>query len=364
MNGFLPRLIALTRKEYRQLLRDRSNLAIGILLPIILILIFGYGLSMDVKNVPVAVVLEDASPSATGAIAGLQLSPYFSPVMLASMHDAEVLMRDRKVDAIVRLPFDFSRRLAFGNARIELLVHGADAARARTILGYVSGALDRGGSGRPAGVVVQQRIWYNAANTSTWYLVPGLIVLVMTLTGAFLTALVMAREWERGTLEALFVTPVRPLEILLAKIIPYFAVGMIGFVLCLLAARLLFGLPMMGSLLVLVASSMLYLLVAVGIGLLISSVTKNQFLASQVALVSSFMPSLMLSGFLFDLRNVPALVRMVGQVLPATYFIELIRTLFLAGNVWTIIVKDCAILLLYAVVLLALALFVTRKRLD
>lgn len=366
MNGFLPRLIALTRKEYRQLLRDRSNLAIGILLPIILILIFGYGLSMDVKNAPVAVVLEDASPSASGAIAGLQLSPYFSPVMLASMHDAEVLMRERKVDAIVRLPLDFSRRLAFGNARIELLVHGADAARARTIAGYVSGALARqaGGNGQPAGVVVEQRIWYNAANTSTWYLVPGLIVLVMTLTGAFLTALVMAREWERGTLEALFVTPVRPLEILLAKIIPYFAVGMIGFVLCLLAARLLFGLPMMGSLLVLVASSMLYLLVAVGIGLLISSVTKNQFLASQLALVSSFMPSLMLSGFLFDLRNVPTLVRMVGQVLPATYFIELIRTLFLAGNVWTIIVKDCAILLLYAVVLLALALLVTRKRLD
>lgn len=375
MSGFLRRLIALTRKEFRQLLRDSSNLAIGILLPIILILIFGYGLSLDVKDAPLAVVLEDASPAAMEAVAGLQLSPFIAPVMLGSMHDAELLMRDRKVDGIVRIPSDFSRRLAAGDAHIELLVHGADAARASSILAYTGGALnqwsarqaDRAGKpGAPAigAVALEQRIWFNAANTSTWYLVPGLIVLIMTLVGAFLTALVMAREWERGTLEALFVTPVRPVEILLAKIIPYFTVGMGGLVLCLLAARFLFAVPMVGSLPVLVFSSMLYLLVAVGIGLVISSVTKNQFLASQVALISSFMPSLMLSGFLFDLRNVPTAIRVVGQALPATYFMELIRTLFLAGNVWPLIFRNCAILAGYALLLLALARFVTRKKLD
>jgi ABC-2 type transport system permease protein len=378
MSGFWSRLVSLTRKEFRQLLRDRSNLAIGILLPMVLILIFGYGMSLDVKNAPVAVVMEDASPTAHEAIAGLQLSPTIAPILLGSMHDAEELMRERKVDGIVRIPSDFSRSLAAGNARVQLIVHGADAGRASIILAYVSGALaqyavrqaDRMGSGTgadapPVGsVTVEQRMWFNAANTSTWYLVPGLIVLIMTLVGAFLTALVMAREWERGTLEALFVTPVRPVEILLAKIIPYFAVGMLGLALCLLAARFLFAVPMYGSLFVVVFSSMLYLIVAVSLGLVISSVTRNQFLASQIALIATFMPSMMLSDFLFDLRNVPTAVRVIGHVLPATYFMDLIKTLFLAGDVWPLIWRNCAILLCYAVGLLLVARAVTRKSLD
>ncbi|MGJ7602880.1 ABC transporter permease [Variovorax sp. LT1R20] len=378
MSGFWSRLISLTRKEFRQLLRDRSNLAIGILLPMVLILIFGYGMSLDVKNAPVAVVMEDASPTAHEAIAGLQLSPTIAPVLLGSMHDAEELMRERKVDGIVRIPSDFSRALAAGNARVQLIVHGADAGRATIIQAYVSGALaqtavrqaDRLGStsgadAPPVGsVTVEQRMWFNAANTSTWYLVPGLIVLIMTLVGAFLTALVMAREWERGTLEALFVTPVRPVEILLAKIIPYFGVGMLGLALCLLAARFLFAVPMYGSLFVVVFSSMLYLIVAVSLGLVISSVTRNQFLASQIALIATFMPSMMLSGFLFDLRNVPTAVRVIGHVLPATYFMDLIKTLFLAGDVWPLIWRNCLILLAYAVGLLIVARAVTRKSLD
>jgi ABC-2 type transport system permease protein len=378
MSGFWSRLISLTRKEFRQLLRDRSNLAIGILLPMVLILIFGYGMSLDVKNAPVAVVMEDASPTAHEAIAGLQLSPTIAPVLLGSMHDAEELMRERKVDGIVRVPSDFSRSLATGNARVQLIVHGSDAGRASIVQAYVTGALaqsairqtDRSGNASgadapPVGsVTVEQRMWFNAANTSTWYLVPGLIVLIMTLVGAFLTALVMAREWERGTLEALFVTPVRPVEILLAKIIPYFAVGMLGLALCLLSARFLFAVPMYGSLVVVVFSSMLYLIVAVSLGLVISSVTRNQFLASQVALIATFMPSMMLSGFLFDLRNVPTAVWVVGHLLPATYFMDLIKTLFLAGDVWPLIWRNCAILMAYAVGLLLVARAVTRKSLD
>ncbi len=375
--GFWLRLRALTRKEVRQLLRDKSNLAIGVLLPIVLIFIFGYGLSLDVRNAPIAVVLEDTSPTAVDAVSGLRLSPYISAIMLTSMPEAEQLMRERRVDAIVRVPGDFSRQRAAGHASIQLLLHGADAGRASIIQRYAMGALaqparrqaDRGGpqagaNPGPGSVTVEPRMWFNAANTSTWYLVPGLIVLIMTLVGAFLTALVMAREWERGTLEALFVTPVRPVEILLAKIIPYFAVGMMGLALCLLAARLLFEVPMYGSLLVVLVSSMLYLFVAVGIGLVISSLTRNQFMASQLALITSFMPSLMLSGFLFDLRDVPTVIRLVGQVLPATYFMELIRTLFLAGDVWPLILRNGAILALYALALLSLARFVTRKRLD
>lgn len=373
--GFWRRLRALTRKEVRQLLRDRSNLLMGIALPIVLILIFGYGITLDVRNARVAVVMQDRSPAAYGAISGLTLSQYITPVQVASMHDAEALMLRRDVDGIVVIPSDFSRQLNLGNARVQVLVHGTVANRARTIQGYLQAALaqwglrqaDRtgGGKGSAVGAVtIEQRMWFNAAYTSTWFLVPGLIVMIVTLVGAFLTALVMAREWERGTLESLFVTPVRPVEILLAKILPYFAVGMIGLALCLLAARFLFHVPVYGSLPLILASSVLYLFVALGIGLLISATTKNQFMASQLALISSFMPALMLSGFLFDLRNMPPAVSALGRVLPATYYLELLKSLFLAGNVWPMIFRNCAVLLLYAVVLLVAARAKTRKRLE
>lgn len=372
LSGFRRRLVALVRKEFRQLLRDPGNLAIGILLPIVLILLFGFGLSLDVRNAPIAVVLEDSSPQAHEAVSGLALSPYLAPVLLPSMSEAEAMMKARRVDGILRLSADFSRRLAAGDARVQLLVNGGDANRARIVMSYVQSALaqaslrraDASGQAASGQVVIEQRLWFNSANTSTWFLVPGLIVLIMTLVGAFLTSLVMAREWERGTLEALFVTPVRPLEILLGKLIPYFALGLVGLVMCLAAARWLFAIPIQGSLLLILAISMLYLFVALGLGLVISSATRSQFLASQVALVASFMPALMLSGFLFDLRSVPFVVRFIGQLLPATYYIELLKTLFLAGNVWPLIAKDCAILCLHATVLLGGALAMTKKTLH
>lgn len=373
MDAFRRRLLALIRKEFRQLLRDRSNLLIGMGLPIVLILIFGYGMSLDVRDVHLAVAQEDASPVAYEVIADLDGSRYMTTKVVRSLAEARRLFEAHDVDALVYLPNDFSRRVAAGQGQIELLLLGSDAVRAAGIRGYVEAALaqgaqkhlDRQGIQTAAnGVVVVNRLWFNAANNSTWYLVPGLIVLIMTLVGTFLTALVMAREWERGTLEALFVTPVRPTEVLLAKIVPYFVVGLAGLVMCMVAARVLFDVSIQGSLLVLVGASMLYMVVALGTGLLISAFTKNQFLASQVAILASFMPSMMLSGFVFDLRNVPDAVQVIAHLLPATYFMELVKTLFLAGTYWPIVFKDCAVLVLYAVVLLTLARAFTRKRLD
>jgi ABC-2 type transport system permease protein len=374
---FWARLRALTVKEMRQLWRDRSNWASGIILPALLIVLFGFGISLDIKNAPVAVVREDRSPTVADVLAGLQLSPYISPRFVGSMQDAQALMASRSVDAIVRVPSDFSANLAAGHAAVQVIVHGSDAGTARTIQGYIAGALgqwsahaadrDPHGAARTEPnafglVTVEERLWFNAANTSSWYLVPGLIVVIMTFLGAFLTSLVVAREWERGTLEALFVTPVRPVEILLAKLIPYFLVGMLGFTMCILAARFLFQVPLVGSLIVLVLSSCLYMLVALGMGILISSVTKNQFLASQAALLLSFLPAVFLSGFLFDLHNVPTAVRVIGEALPATHFLVLIKTLLLAGNVWPLILRESTVLAAYAAVLLGAATLVTRKR--
>lgn len=372
-SGFIRRFSALLRKEVRQMLRDRSTLAVGLMLPAVLILLFGYGLSFDVKNAPVAVVLEDSSPSAREVLAGLEGSSYLAPVWTTSMVEAERRMRDGEVRAIVRVPADFSRRLAAGQAQVQLLLNGVDSNTAAAVDGYVGGAIatwaqqkaDRAGSKAGAGgVELVQRMWFNEASTSTWYLVPGLIALVMTLIGAFLTSLLIAREWERGTLESLFVTPVRPLEIVLAKLAPYLLVGAVDLALCLLAAKFLFHVPMRGSLWVIVLASLLYLTVSLLLGLFISGKTRNQFQASQVALLISFMPALMLSGFIFDLRNVPVVVQAVSQLLPATHFVGLIKTLFLAGDNWPIILRDCAILTLYALVLTGAVRRTLRKTLD
>jgi ABC-2 type transport system permease protein len=213
-------------------------------------------------------------------------------------------------------------------------------------------------------VAVQMRLWFNDANESRYFLVPGLIVLVMTLIGALLTAMVMAREWERGTLESLFVTPVRSEEILLGKTIPYFLLGMIGLALCVISAKYLFHVPLRGTLPVLLGASMLYVLVALGIGLLISSAVKNQLVASQLALLATFMPALMLSGFLFDLRSMPTPIRLITYVLPARYYVTLLQTIFLAGNVWQVIVPNMLVLATMTALLGLASRAVTRKRLG
>jgi ABC-2 type transport system permease protein len=367
------RLRALTRKESRQLLRDKSNLMVGLFLPLLLILIFGYGLSFDVKNAPIAIVTEDTSPTAQNVLAGFYLSPYFSPVPLVSMSAAMQLMRVREVDAIVYVRSDFSRRLASGDATIQILVNGVDANRARVLQAFAQGAIAQwsakrmasgeGGSIAAPAVSIDSRAWFNEANNSRYFLVPGLIVLIMTLNGALLTSLVIAREWERGTLESLFVTPVHATEIVISKIVPYFVVGLAGLLMCLLSAKFLFAVPIRGSLTLIVFTSMLYLLVSLGTGLLVSAATKNQFLASQIALVVGFLPALMLSGFIFDLRSVPAVVRGISRLLPATYYVEALQTLFLAGNVASLLIKDLAVLIIAATVFLVLARVNTRKEL-
>jgi ABC-2 type transport system permease protein len=353
-------------------LRDPSSIAMGVVLPLILILLFGYGLSLDVKNVPLAVVIDETSDEAIELLASLQLSRYFQPQISRSMVVAQQLLLEQKVDGIVRIPSDFVRQLNAGHADLQLIVEGGDANRARIIQGYVQGAVGvwaarrtaQGRSVESAPVMLQTRMWFNEANESAYFLVPGLIVLVMTLIGALLTAMVMAREWERGTLEALLVTPVRSDEILIGKTLPYFLLGMVGLVVCVLAAKFLFHVPLRGSLLVLLGASMLYMLVALGIGLLISSWVKNQLVASQLTMLATFMPAFMLSGFMFDLRSMPAAVRLITYVLPARYYVALLQSVFLAGNVWSVIVPNTLVLAAMAILLAISSRAVMRKRLN
>jgi ABC-2 type transport system permease protein len=288
------------------------------------------------------------------------------------MPPAQHLLLEHQVDGIVRIPADFSRHIAAGDANVQLIVHGGDANRARIIEGYVQGIVGvwsarlaaQGQATLSQPVNVQSRLWFNEANDSSYFLVPGLVVLVMTLIGALLTAMVMAREWERGTLESLLVTPVRTEEILLGKTLPYFVLALFGFVLCVLSAKFLFHVPLRGSIWVLFGASMLYVLIALGIGLLISSWAKNQLVASQLTMLATFMPAFMLSGFLFDLRSMPTVVRLITYALPARYYVALLQSVFLAGNVWSVIVPNTLVLAAMAAMLALASRAVVRKNLE
>jgi ABC-2 type transport system permease protein len=271
---------------------------------------------------------------------------------MRAMPPAQRLLLAHAVDGIVRIPADFSRHVGAGDAQVQLIVHGGDANRARIIQGYVQGALGswsarQAAQGQQAAVVpvsVQTRLWFNEANNSSYFLVPGLVVLVMTLIGGLLTAMVMAREWERGTLEPLLVTPVRSDEILLGKTLPYFLLALIGFALCVLSARFLFHVPLRGALWVLLSASMLYVLVALGIGLLISSWVRNQLVASQ--------------------RSTPIVVQAISYALPARYYVALLQTVFLAGDVWSVIVPNTLALAAMAAALALGSRFAMRKSLE
>jgi drug efflux transport system permease protein len=367
------RLRALIRKEGLQIVRDPSSIAIAFVMPVILLLIFGYGVSLDAKRVPLALVVEQSDRDTASFIAGFFQSPYFVPVRFASVQEAEAALRARVVDGIVWLRGDFSRQILSGrNAPIGIIVNGVDANNARIIEGYLQqvwvGWLTRfaAGKGLPLKVPVQVdvRVWFNPSVTSTDFLVPGLIAIIMTLTGALLTAMVVAREWERGTMEGLLVTPASIEEIVLSKLLPYFALGMGGMALSLAVAVWLFEVPFRGSLWLLLTSSSAFLLCALGMGLLISTVSKNQFIAGQLAITATFLPAYVLSGFAFDINSMPVTIRLITHIVPARYFVTILQSLFLVGNVWPVVLPNILALVIMAAIFLGLARRAARKSLE
>lgn len=371
--GAAMRLRGLMRKEVLQILRDPSSIAIAFLLPVVLLLLFGYGVSLDAENVPVALVVEQpdaATAEFTGSFFG---SRYFDPRQSFAMEDALQSLLRHEVNAIVYLREDFSANLKRSEtAAVQVIVNGVDANNARLISGYIEGAWNEwlrqqsiaGGVGAGMPVQTQQRIWFNSEVRSQNFLVPGLIAVIMTLIGALLTALIMAREWERGTMEALLVTPVAMREILIGKLLPYFVLGMGGMGLSVAMAVWLFDVPLRGSMWVLFCGSALFLLTALGMGLLISTLAKNQFIASQVAIIATFLPAFILSGFIFDIGSMPPLVQGLTHLVAARYFVAILQSVFLAGNVWSVLLPNAAALVVMAAVFLGITRRKSRKRLE
>jgi ABC-2 type transport system permease protein len=369
----LMRLKGLMRKEAFQIIRDPSSIAIAFLLPLVLLLLFGYGVSLDAEHVPAGVVVELPSAQTASFTAAFANSRYFDPITFDNIHKAEQAAVCGKITAIVWLRQGFGKDMLSGGAPpIGVIVNGVDANNARIIEGYLQGVwitwLEQYAAslGQPQKIPVslEQRVWYNPEVRSRNFLVPGLIAIIMTLIGALLTAMVVAREWERGTMEALMVTPVSVRDILLGKLIPYFILGMGGMTLSVAMAVWLFDVPLRGSFLVLFGSSALFLIVALAMGLFISTAAKNQFLAGQAAIISTFLPAFMLSGFLFYIGSMPKPIQWFTHIVAARYFVNILQTVFLAGNIWPVILVNCLALLIMAVVLLTLVRRRTRKRLE
>ena len=371
--GSLLRIKGMIRKEWLQVIRDPSSIAIAFFLPLLLLLIFGYGVSLDAKNVPIALVVEHPGAQASNFSGGFFQSPYFAAVSLPSIQEAEVALRQSQVNGIVWLRENFDRDyLKKESPPISVLVNGVDANTARLVEGYVQGIwfgwleqeADRAGKKLQAPVQLEQRIWYNPQVRSTDFLVPGVLAVIMTLIGALLTALVIAREWERGTMEALLVTRISVPELLLGKLVPYFILGMGGLLLSLFMAEVLFHVPLRGSLWLLLATSALFLLVALGMGLFISTVVRSQFVAALVALVSTFLPAFILSGFIFDIQSMPLMIQGITHLIAARYYVSILHTLFLVGDVWSVVLPNAAALLGMAVFFLGLVYRKTRKNLE
>jgi drug efflux transport system permease protein len=367
------RLAGMVRKESLQILRDPSSIAIAFVLPVIMLFLFGYGVSLDARDVRIGFVAESPDSETSDIRAVFGQSNYFDPVNFHSIQAAEQALRQRQIDGIVWLRSDFSRRLHAGlGAPIGVIINGVNANQARITEGYIVGAWqtwlthysERRDLPLAFPITLEQRIWFNPAVNSRDFLVPGLIAVIMTLIGALLTAMVVAREWERGTMEALLVTPIHIHELLLGKLIPYFVLGMGGMLLTVAMAVWQFDVPLRGSFIVLLVASALFMLVALAMGLLISIVAKNQFVAGQIAIIVTFLPAFILSGFIFDINSMPWAVQWLTHLIPARYFVAILQTVFLAGNVWMVILPNAAALVLMAFVFLMLVRHKASKRLE
>ncbi len=367
------RLRGMMVKESWQILRDPSSIAIAFVLPVVLLFLFGYGVSLDAKDIPLALVVDQPSAETSALTAAFHASEYFAPQTMGSIQEAEQALAERRVQGILWLRQDFARGLhAPEGARIGVILNGVDANQARITAGYIQGAWQTwlGAYAAARGqdlrlpVQVDARVWFNPALRSRNFLVPGLIAVIMTLIGALLTALVVAREWERGTMEALMVTPIRIWELLFGKLVPYFVMGMGGMLLSVLLARWVFGVTLQGSFWLLLLASALFMLVALGMGLLISTVARSQFVAGQIAILTTFLPAFLLSGFIFDIGSMPGPIQVITHVVPGRYFVAILQTLFMAGDVWPVVLANAAALLVMLLVFFALLRRKARKGLE
>ena len=368
------RLWALCRKESYQIVRDPSSILIAFIMPVLLLFVLGYAVNLDVDHLRVGLLREDNGAPAISLAKTLAANPSIALKAGRSRSELMAALEQGKLRGIIIIPNDFSRKLAEqgAEARLQLLIDGAEPNTAQFVSSYVQGIwenwlrqrqTEQGANHRPT-IEILSRTWYNESNVSRNFLVPGSIAVVMTIIGALLTSLVVAREWERGTMEALLASPVTRLELLLSKILPYYLLGMAACWICLLVAVYIMGVPFRGSLLMLFVVSSLFLGCALGMGLFLSTVMRNQFNAAQAALTAAFLPAVMLSGFVYEIASMPLPLQWLTRIIPARYYASSLQTLFQAGTLPQLLGPNMLFLLLLCIFWLGLTALKTRRTLD
>ena len=375
---FAQRLWALTKKEALQIVRDPSSIVIAFVLPLTLLFLFGYGLSLDAREIRLGIALEDGGQPARDLARRFAANPYFSPSLAASRQELLPALVTGELKSVLIVPQGTSAALYFNQsllsqnlnqnsgrkATLQLLTDGSYPNSGALAENYTLAAILQWGgelSRTSLPIVVEPHFRYNDELESRYSLIPGIMAVIMALIGTMLTALVVAREWERGTMEALFSTPVSALELLLGKLIPYYLLAIFSTFFSLALAVSLFGVPFRGSLLALFAVASLFMMSALGHGLIISTLSKNQYVASFAALLSAFLPVVLLSGFIFELNSMPFIQRAIAAVLPARYLVTCLQTLFLAGDVWPLLLPNMIRLGLLGLFFLAVTLRYTKK---
>jgi len=375
----LRRVRAVAHKETLHILRDPRSLGMAIAIPMLLLLLFGYALTLDVDDVPMVVWDQSGSPASRELVSRFAGSRYFTVRGHVESTQELVHAIDAR-DALVALviPADYARRLATrGPATVQAIVDGSDTNTATIALGYAS-AIVQGASqdvalaslrrlgvqALPASLELRPRVWYNPDLESKDAIVPGLTAVIMMVIAAMLTSLTVAREWERGTMEQLISTPVKGPELVLGKLIPYFAVGMLDVLIAVLVCEFVFGVPLRGSSALVFGTAALFLAGALSLGLVISIVTKSQLLASQVAMIATFLPAFLLSGFMYAIANMPAPLQWFTYLVPARYFVFLLRAIYLKGVGLRVLALEAALLTVFGMAMVLLAMRRFRKRLT
>jgi len=372
MSGRLRRITALLLKEARQTYRNKTALSVALAGPVILLILFIYSLSLDTDRVPLGIVVDQSTPDARDLAGAFYNTNYFNSVFMPDRKVAGRALARGEISGVVLLAGDFARAAGGeGDAPVQVLIDGVDARTGRQVSSYADGAVATwlaqrtlvGRVGASDAVRNVPRIWFNSEIQSRNFLAPGMIALLMAVVGPLLSALMIAREWEHGTMESILATPMTPRELLFTKLGFYMAFGLAAMALMLTVSVYVIDVPFRGSLRPLALATPLFIACTLGMGLLISLTSRNQLAAVKLTLTTGFLPAYMMSGFLFDLRNAPDAIQWLSFIVPARYFVSILQTVLLVGDEWRIVVPDLIGLALLALALIGTASLLIRRRL-
>jgi len=374
----MHRVIAIVRKEFIHIIRDPRSLAMAIAMPILLLFLFGSSLSLDVDHVPLVVWDQNSTAESREFVGRFTASRYFGLVRHVTSY-AEIEQAVDKREAILALviPNHFSRNQETGRkSDVQLIVDGSDANTATIAIGYaqmvtdgyntsvlIKTAQQHGAKTMTVPLEAKPRVWFNQNMLAKNYIIPGLIAVIMMVIAALLTSLTIAREWENGTMEQLLTTPLKPSEVILGKLTPYFAIGMFDVVVAVLMGQYLFEVPLRGNAALIFGMAAIFLPGSLTMGMLISIMTRSQLLASQLAMVLTFLPSFLLSGFMYSIANMPVVIQGLTYLVPSRFFVAILKKIYLKGAGLETILAEAGILMVFAIVLVVVANIKLKKRL-